>query len=223
MTKSKFLIMFGFVFISIFLLKDLEYLKPLFFYITSIHELCHGLMAVLTGGSIKEFDLYSSGGHTISGGGMPILISLAGYIGTTFIGALLIYLSDKKILLRIFLLIFSICVIISYFLYIKSFFSMFFLSTLIISGLIIYLSLTKFVHYVGLILGSVFIIDSFSDAKVYLFSKILGQSDIIYKTDAGILARYLGLEFLALPIALSIFLINMFILYYLFKAILKRP
>lgn len=221
-TKNKFIFIFFITFTIMLLLKDLEITRPLFFYITSIHELCHAYMAIFTGGNVHQIDLYATGGHTITSGGIFILISLAGYIGTTFIGAILVYLSNKENLLKIFLTIFSIIVIFSYFIYIKSFFNLYFMSTLIISGIIMYLSTTKFASILGLTLGSIFIIDSFSDAKIYLFSKLMGQSNIIYNTDAGILARELGTELLTLPIALGIFSINMYILYILIKNVLKK-
>lgn len=60
---------------------------------TFFHEISHGLMALLSGGSIKSITLnYDGSGFCVSQGGVRFLVSFAGYFGSIFWGAM-IYLS----------------------------------------------------------------------------------------------------------------------------------
>ncbi|CAL1714688.1 unnamed protein product [Somion occarium] len=55
------------------------------------HELCHIVMAVLTGGSVTKVAIDPDmGGATHVVGGIPTVILAAGYIGSTFFGGVLI-------------------------------------------------------------------------------------------------------------------------------------
>ena len=54
----------------------------------SIHEVCHGLAAMITGGSIVSLDVQWEHGLAMTRGGWYPLVSMAGYIGTAFVGAI---------------------------------------------------------------------------------------------------------------------------------------
>jgi hypothetical protein len=64
-------------------------LVPVRLFVTYIHEGCHAVMALVTGGMVEQIGVMSSGdGVTVSRGGMPFLIYMAGYVGTSAFGAL---------------------------------------------------------------------------------------------------------------------------------------
>lgn len=66
-------------------------LYPIRMLVTLIHESCHALAAVLTGGAVEGITLAPTGdGVTMSVGGSPLVIASAGYLGTTLLGAVLL-------------------------------------------------------------------------------------------------------------------------------------
>ncbi|MCH8979868.1 MAG: M50 family metallopeptidase, partial [Armatimonadetes bacterium] len=67
-------------------------LLPLIFYNTHIHELCHALAAVVTGGSVEFIKVNANGsGVTHTLGGSPFLLATSGYVGSAIVGGLLIF------------------------------------------------------------------------------------------------------------------------------------
>ena len=54
----------------------------------SIHEVCHGLAAIFTGGSIVSLDVQWEHGLAMTRGGWYPVVSMAGYVGTAFVGAM---------------------------------------------------------------------------------------------------------------------------------------
>ncbi|GAB4192052.1 MAG: M50 family metallopeptidase [Roseiflexaceae bacterium] len=61
---------------------------------TIVHELCHGLAALLTGGTFVRFQIAPDGsGLAYTAGGWRLLIMPAGYLGSALFGALLISVS----------------------------------------------------------------------------------------------------------------------------------
>lgn len=67
-------------------------LVPMLYLNTHIHELCHALMAEVTGGRVMNIEVYSNGaGQTLTTGGMGFLISSAGYVGAALVGALIMW------------------------------------------------------------------------------------------------------------------------------------
>lgn len=69
---------------------------PLRLFVTMIHELGHGLAAILTGGEFIEFKVLSRGAGLAytRGGSRPLVIS-AGYVGTALFGAVLLILTHR--------------------------------------------------------------------------------------------------------------------------------
>lgn len=64
---------------------------PIRLFVTFIHEGCHALAAVITGGHVDSLVIRPDGsGVTWSAGGFGLLISSAGYLGATLFGALLV-------------------------------------------------------------------------------------------------------------------------------------
>jgi hypothetical protein len=80
---------------------------PLNQFSTMVHELCHAIVCILTGGHVSGLTFVSDGeGHggiTSTLGGMPFLIVQAGYLGTAVFGCLLIYLGQFSKLSKLIL------------------------------------------------------------------------------------------------------------------------
>ena len=69
-------------------------LLPLELLNTHIHELCHAVVAVATGGDVSYIKVFSTGsGVTPISGGSPILAASAGYVGATVLGGLILLFS----------------------------------------------------------------------------------------------------------------------------------
>jgi hypothetical protein len=61
--------------------------------ITIVHELSHGLVALLTGGAFQRFVVFPNGeGVAYTAGGWRLLVIPAGYLGSALFGASLIHL-----------------------------------------------------------------------------------------------------------------------------------
>jgi hypothetical protein len=72
-------------------------LLPLVLLNTHIHELCHALAGVVTGGGAKEIIVNAdTSGVTNVFGGWPIIVAPAGYVGTAVVGGLMIALSGTE-------------------------------------------------------------------------------------------------------------------------------
>lgn len=69
-------------------------LLPLELLNTHIHELCHAIVAVATGGDVSYIKVFSTGsGVTPISGGSPLLAASAGYVGAAVLGGLILLLS----------------------------------------------------------------------------------------------------------------------------------
>lgn len=68
------------------------FLLPLTYLNTHIHELCHALVGLATGGQVQDIAVMSDGsGTTPVSGGNLLLTASAGYIGSALIGAAIIF------------------------------------------------------------------------------------------------------------------------------------
>lgn len=69
---------------------------PLRLFVTMIHELGHGLAAIVTGGEFVEFKVLSRGaGLAYTRGGSRLLVIPAGYVGAALFGAVLLILTHR--------------------------------------------------------------------------------------------------------------------------------
>ena len=71
-----------------------RYLWPLNLFAVFIHELCHGLVALATGGQFSHFIMERDGGVAYTIGGRRFFVIPAGYVGTALFGAVLLYLTN---------------------------------------------------------------------------------------------------------------------------------
>lgn len=69
---------------------------PLRVFVVLLHEVSHGLAAVLTGGRIVSIELSPlEGGLCTTAGGWPFVIASAGYLGSALFGALFLVLGFR--------------------------------------------------------------------------------------------------------------------------------
>jgi len=69
---------------------------PLKVFVVFLHELSHGLAAILTGGSIERIELsVHEGGFCITRGGWRFVVASAGYLGSLAWGAALLLLGAR--------------------------------------------------------------------------------------------------------------------------------
>lgn len=65
-------------------------LFPVKLFVVLLHEISHGIAAVLTGGSIKAINIsIKLGGHCITRGGNEFIVASAGYLGSLILGSTL--------------------------------------------------------------------------------------------------------------------------------------
>ena len=70
---------------------------PFRIFVVFLHEISHGLAAVLTGGAIESIGLsFDEGGVCRTRGGWPFLILNAGYLGSLFWGATFLVLGERR-------------------------------------------------------------------------------------------------------------------------------
>ena len=78
--------------------------KPFRVYMVMIHEMGHAGATILTGGEVLEMRTnWNESGHTTSRGGSFTVTSSAGYVGSAFLGAFVIYAGNWALLQRILL------------------------------------------------------------------------------------------------------------------------
>ncbi len=77
--------------IGVLMLLPVTLTAPLRLLNTHLHEMCHALAALITGGKPNQIVIYADGsGVTESYGGWPFFILQAGYLGSTVVGVILI-------------------------------------------------------------------------------------------------------------------------------------
>jgi hypothetical protein len=173
--------------------------SPIRVFLVAIHESCHGLAALITGGNIISMELHGYEGSLISSGGfVPFIVSF-GYIGSAIIGSIL--MSSKHRLISSFVFIVYVLFILIYY----STFSIEILGSIFISFTILFLIYKNYYKdFIVSLIGTFLAFQSIEDIKNYFLN-------IPYQTDAGILASYFNMQFLTLPIALIFLVISLFI------------
>ena len=82
---------------AVLLLWDSFVVYPFRIFVVFLHEISHGLAAILTGGAIESIGLSpDEGGVCRTRGGSPFLILNAGYLGSLFWGATFLVLGERR-------------------------------------------------------------------------------------------------------------------------------
>ncbi len=158
----------------------------------SLHEVCHGLAAMATGGSIASLDVQWEHGLAMTRGGWYPVVSMAGYVGTAAVGALF-FLASVHRWARWLGLIFLI------------------VSTLLLCVHAHFSGAFFFAILANCVVGACLFIDhrgasaSFF-ATLLMYPQWIDVQQLLWyqpgNTDAGLLAQHLGAPWLAWPIAL---------------------
>lgn len=92
----KELISLLFIMLAVVYLWNTWIVYPLKILVVFFHELSHGLMAVITGGSIKEIHIVAAqGGVCVTAGGNRFLTLSAGYLGSLVLGGVILVLATR--------------------------------------------------------------------------------------------------------------------------------
>ena len=182
-------------------------MAPVDLYLIAWHESMHALGAWFTGGSVHSIEVRARDGVTWTSGGLFPVISMAGYIGTSLWGAALLLTARRpKLIWPMHLLTISLPPLA---MLLGNGISLSLLVVIAISVGLFFLW-RKFPAPVTLLVSALFASESWRDVQMYLFS-------IPGRTDAGILAKYLGVQLLTLPIALCMAVLSLLIWWTAFR------
>lgn len=91
----EFLLLCG-IFLAVAFLWNTVWIYPLKLFVVLLHEVSHGLCAILTGGRIEEIRVFrEEGGVTVTTGGNAFLITSAGYLGSMLWGVTILLVSTR--------------------------------------------------------------------------------------------------------------------------------
>ncbi|WP_218081393.1 M50 family metallopeptidase [Anthocerotibacter panamensis] len=185
---------------------DSPFLLPLKLITVYLHEACHALASLLTGGVPFALSVsLNESGRTLSAGGFLPVVAAAGYVGTAAIGAALIALSRNPRTQQVFVLILCGLLLLLTVTVLKIWQWEFWAGALFaLSWLWFNFRAQKLALYLNLFMGCFLCVYSLHDFLDFYYA--------VNATDAGILASSWGLPFLALPIALSWMAINLYLM-----------
>ncbi len=196
---------------------DTPAVKPFRVYMVMIHEMGHAGATVLTGGEVLEMRTnWNESGHTTSRGGSFTLISSAGYVGSAFLGAFVIYAGNWALLQRILLAGIGGLSLGMTVLYTPAV-GVDFVFGVLSGGLLLVVAgrFPRIAEVAATWIGVMLCLYSLHDFRTDLW---------MYpeKTDAGILARHWGLPVLAYPIAFSWAAVSIAAMYLAMRAVERR-
>lgn len=116
LSNQQTLILIGLAGLAAMLLMAIPWFGPINYsfrlLITMVHELGHGLAAILTGGTFVRFVVFPDGsGLAYTAGGWRLLVIPAGYLGVVLFGAILILLGRNHRWSRIAMVVIGLIVI----------------------------------------------------------------------------------------------------------------
>lgn len=187
-------------------------LLPLDLYLVAWHESMHALASWVTGGHVLQITVRAHDGVTTTSGGIFPVVSMAGYLGTALWGAVLLLFSRARNVQPILR-----AVTVGLPPLVMLFGNGLGLSLLMVVLMSVALSVAwgSRPFITTLFISAFFASEAWKDVEVYLI-QIPGQ------TDAGILAGYLGLPFMTLPIALFMAIVSALIWWFAIRRTLAR-
>jgi hypothetical protein len=178
---------------------------PIKIFVVLLHEMSHGLAAILSGGKIIRIIVTRElGGETITSGGLKFVIAASGYLGSLFFGAMMFYSAYNKKFSMWFNTILSIMILLFTVNYIEGSFTIIFA---LIFALFLFLSprlLNNMVHsYAMKILGLICSLYVLVDIKEDLLTLRIVPSDAQILADiSGIPAFIWGSAWLIVTIVI---------------------
>jgi len=194
-----------------FLFWDTYLLFPLKLSIVLLHELSHGITAIVTGGKIIGINL----GLDLSGkceidGGSSILISASGYLGSFTAGAMFVYATHNRIIGKWLLIITASTIFFLSVLYLKGglmvFLSVLFSSFIFLSSF--YLS-NKIISFIIKVFGFLSCVYVLFDIKEDILTRTAAFSDASILSDQlNISALIIGITWLIISLGGIILLLK---------------
>ena len=198
----------GFAVVTV-LLWHTPVLFPLRCFVVLVHETGHALAALLTGASVSHLVVRpDESGEVMYSGGWPVIISAAGYVGSSLLGAVLLALTAYPRSHRMATAVLGAVLIGVTLLYVPFQNAFGFAlgltwgAGLLHLGIKAYTWLPRFVNFLAVMLCFYAVYD-FGDF-------LLGDP---MRTDPGILAKHLGLPFLAWPIGILWVIMSLWMMY----------
>ncbi len=145
LTVLLLLLIFSFIF------WDTKFVYPLKLFVVLLHEECHALAVLITGGKILSMNIgYDLGGSCQASGGNEIVIASSGYLGSLILG-LLFFLSPNNIKIGRWIVIFlSLLILVFTFFTIKSI--AFILIVTLLMGVLIASSFYMFIPIISILI-----------------------------------------------------------------------
>ena len=192
-------------------------LQPFRVFVVMVHEVCHATASLMTGGEVIEMHTaWEESGHTLTRGGWPPLIISAGYVGSALIGAALIGSGILSQLQRFLVLL---------------------VGAVTMGMTMAYTPVGSVGSYLGILVGLALVCLSMYSARAGAACAVwLGVMLCLYSfhdfytdlwlyaeyTDAGILAEYWGLPWLAYPIAALWVWLSVWVMYRAMGTLMKH-
>jgi hypothetical protein len=224
--KGKEIFVSGVMFVAAVLLWDTFLLYPVKLFVVALHELSHGLMAIVVGGKIDRIQIdYRIGGYcayflpAAAGFISKSLVAAAGYLGSMVWGALIFILASRTRRDRLITLVIG--------------FIMLVLSIFVIKTGELFGILFCFAFAVLLFASYKWLPQGFHD----YFLKFLGLTSCLYVlidikedlidrsgigSDADSIAELLGAPFLSVPIGITWVILALAALFYTIKISYKK-
>lgn len=184
-------------------------LFPLRSFVVLVHETGHALAALLTGGEVRHLVVRpDESGEVLYSGGWPIVVASAGYVGTALLGSVLLALTRWPAAHRAAVGVLGAVLVAMTLVYVPFGNPFGFGLGLAWGALLLVLAWRRFPHLARVVDALAVMLCLYA---VYDFADYL-----IYdtgRTDAGILARYLGLPWLAWPIGLGWTAVSLYLMY----------
>jgi Peptidase M50B-like len=200
------------MFISVVFLWNTVFIYPLKIFVVFLHELSHGIAAVLTGGRIVKIELSSlQGGVCYTSGGARLLIVPAGYLGSMLFGALILLLASKTNFDKVISFIIGIAVFLITILFIRPLFGFGFIFSLVFGCVIIFISFlpAKINDIVLKFIGLTSMLYAILDIKDDLITRTVHDSDASAMSQMIPLPPVVwGIIWILIAIAISIFFLK---------------
>lgn len=147
--------------IPIMILWNTALIYPFKLFVVLIHEISHGLAAILTGGAIQSIQLgWNESGMAITKGGSKLAVYSAGYLGSLIFGIFVLKISELKKITQPFLILLGGGIICVALLFIQNYFGVIY--SIFFGGILCFVAFKS------------------SETIRYYFVRILGVLTILY-------------------------------------------